>query len=341
MPWLNLAAMVKKVLSVVQYIFFLSLGLGLLWYSFSNMSDKELEDLKTAFLQTNFWLLLPVSFTLIVAHFSRGMRWKILMKPMGYRPTNANVFFSVMLGYFFNLLVPRLGEIMKCTALAKYEKIPPDKLIGTIVAERAFDVVCLLLIMVITVLVQFDVIGQYTLDLFSQIFQNKAGDINYLKILLILVIIVVLILILRRIFKKYGHKGFIGKLRTFFKGILEGLTSLSKVKQRGWFIFHTALIWTMYLLSIYMGFYAFPAIEHLGIKGSLTILVFGSIGMIIPTPGGVGSYQYALQKTLPLYGVSEVIAFAFGNVLWAAQTLILIAGGIVSLIVLPFINRKK
>jgi uncharacterized membrane protein YbhN (UPF0104 family) len=279
-------------------------------------------------------------FILIFSHYARALRWKILMTPMGFLPTKANVFFAVMIGYFFNLLVPRLGEVMKCTTLARYEKVPPDKLIGTIVAERAFDVVCLLLVIILTVVVQFDVVGQFTLDLFSGLLKGKEGRFSFVRLGLVILAIVMVVVFFRWLFKRYGHSGFIMKLRHFVKGIGEGLTSIRKVKSKGWFLFYTVVIWAMYLLSIYIGFYAFSSIEHLGIKGSLSILTFGSLGMIIPTPGGMGSYQYIVTKALALYGVSEVAAFAFGNVLWGAQTLILIVCGVISLLLIPLFNKN-
>lgn len=333
--------MLKKSLSVIQYIFFLGLGIGLLWYSFRHMTDAQFEQLKDSFRQTKYIYLLPVGCMLMLAHFSRSLRWRHLMTPLGYRPKRLNVFFAVMIGYFFNLLVPRLGEVMKCTTLARYENIPPDKLIGTIVAERALDLICLILVIILTVAVQFDVVGHYTLQLLSGLFKNKNGSYSYKKVAIFIAAIVLIIVVLKWLFARYGSRGFFLKVKQFFKGIWEGLTSVTLLQEKGWFIFHTIFIWSMYLLSIYVGFYAFPQIENLGIKGSLSVLTFGSIGMIIPTPGGVGSYQYILEKTLPLYDVNEVSAFAFGNVLWGAQTMILIIFGVLSLVLMPLFNRSK
>ena len=333
--------MLKKSLSVIKYLFFLGLGIGLLMYSFRHMTEEQMEQLKDSFRQTKYIYLLPVVCTLMLAHFSRSMRWRILMTPLGYKPGRLNVFFSVMIGYFFNLLVPRLGEVMKCTMLARYEKIPPDKLIGTIVAERALDLICLLLVIVFTVAVQFDVVGHYTLHLFSGLLKNKSGGYSYIKMAIFILSIILTIAVLKWFFKRYGSKGFLLKVKQFFRGIWEGLTSFTRVQEKGWFVFHTIFIWLMYLVSIYIGFFAFPQIEHLGIKGSLSVLTFGSIGMIIPTPGGMGSYQNIIQKTLPLYDVNEISAFAFGNVLWGAQTIILVVFGVLSLVLLPLGNRLK
>lgn len=332
--------MLKKSLSIIQYIFFLSLGIGLLWYSFRHMTDQQIEQLKESFRQTKFIYLVPVVFTLMLAHFSRSMRWRILMEPLGYKPTRLNVFLAVMIGYFFNLLVPRLGEVMKCTTLAKYEKVPPDKLIGTIVAERALDLICLLLIIFLTIALQFNVVGDHAISMFSGLGRNKNGEVSYLKIAVIVASIVVIIFGFKWLFRRFGSKGFLLKVKLFFRGIGEGLMSFSRVKEKGWFLFHTIFIWSMYIVSIYVGFFAFPQIDHLGIRGSLSVLTFGSLGMIVPTPGGVGSYQIIVGQALQLYGVSEVLAVAFGNVLWGAQTVILVFFGAISLVILPLINRK-
>lgn len=333
--------MLKKSLSVIQYIFFLGLGIGLLWYSFRHMTDEQLTQLKESFRQTKYVYLVPVVCTLMLAHFARSLRWRILMQPLGYKPARINVFFAVMIGYFFNLLVPRLGEVMKCTTLARYEKVPPDKLIGTIVAERAFDLICLLLIIVLTVAIQFDVVGHFALQQFSKIFRNRNGSFSFIKIGIYIASIAAIILLIRFLFKRYGNKGFLYKIKIFVKGIGEGLSSFKKVNEKGWLVVHTVLMWSLYLVSIYIGFYAFPQIAHLGIKGSLSVLTFGSLGMIIPTPGGIGSYQYMIIETLQLYDIDKVKAFAFGNVLWAAQTIILVIFGLISMFLLPLFNRRR
>ena len=335
--------MLKKSLSVVQYIFFLGLGIGLLWYSFRHLTDEQLDQLKDSFRQTQYVYLIPVVFTLMLAHFSRSMRWRILMEPLGYKPTRMNVFLAVMIGYFFNLLVPRLGEVMKCTTLAKYEKVPPDKLIGTIVAERALDLICLVVVIILTVAVQFDVIGPHVLNTLSMIGKDDTGRYSFVKMAVIIAIILALVFGLRWLFRRYGSKGFLYKLKIFFRGIGEGITSVARVREKGWFVLHTIFIWSMYLLSIYIALYHFPQITHQRIGGSLSVLTFGSLGMIIPTPGGIGSYQYMVFETLtlPLYNITEISAMAFANVLWAAQTIIIIFFGVLSLIFLPLFNSIK
>src|SRR5687767_5486886 len=138
--------MKKRLLGFLKYLLFLGLGVFLVWWSLHQIPPEKWDDFKKAFATARYWLLVPVFFILTLSHLLRAMRWKILMEPLGYAPSLVNTFFAVMVGYLANLAVPRLGEILKCTILARYEKVPAEKLVGTIVAERAFDLVCLILI---------------------------------------------------------------------------------------------------------------------------------------------------------------------------------------------------
>ncbi len=328
--------MKKRFSSILQYIFFLGLGIGLIWYSSKDLSDNQIRELKDSFAQTRFLYILPVLVSLLLAHYFRALRWRLLMEPLGYFPTRANTFLVVLIGYLFNLLVPRLGEVMKCTMLAKYEKIPADKLIGTIVAERAVDIICLLLVTLIMLFTQFDLLGETMLSGITRSFQG-AGMV---KIILTLASIAAFIFLFRWMLNHFTKVRFFRGLRKIWIGIWRGLTSIGRLKERGWFLWHTLAIWLLYLISIWLGFKAFPAVQQMGFDASVAILVFGSLGMIA-TQGGIGAYQFAVQKTLMLYGISAVTGLAFGWVLWGAQTAIVILAGFVALLILPLINQLK
>ena len=169
---------------------------------------------------------------LLAAHYSRALRWKILMEPLGIQPSNTNTFIAVMLSYFFNLLVPRLGEVMKCTMLARYEKTPVDKLIGTMVAERAIDMICLLLIIVITVFLQINLVGDFLSFELRKFFVTKSGNFQTGKILTVIGILVAIIILFRFILHRYQHIVIIDKIRGIIRGIWEGLTSVKLVKRK-------------------------------------------------------------------------------------------------------------
>src|SRR4051812_4786074 len=206
--------MKKKILGLLQYLLFLGLGIFLLWLT---LRKSNWEEIKTDIITANFIFLIPATFMLLISHLSRAVRWKILMEPLGYKPSLLNTFLAVMIGYWANLAVPRLGEVLKCTILGRYEKVPADKLVGTIVAERAFDVASLIAVLMITIGIQYDVIGTYAANKLSQIFENKAGEIFYTRIFLTLGIIVFFILLVRFLLKTLGHISFVKKTRKILK----------------------------------------------------------------------------------------------------------------------------
>jgi uncharacterized protein (TIRG00374 family) len=328
----------KILVNIVQYIFFLGLGFFLLWLTTRNLTSEQVKMMASSLKEAKYLLVIPAMLLLLASHYSRALRWRILMEPLGARPSRTNTFIAVMLGYFFNLLVPRLGEVMKCTLLARYEKVPADKLVGTMVAERAFDVICLLLVIFVTIIIQVDIVGEFA----SAEFGSRWAVWRAAPIRLIgpLAAIIAGFLFIRYILSRFAHINIISKIRKILRGITEGLTSVRHVKKKTAFFLHSVFIWAMYLLSIRLGFYAMESVSHLGMAPSFTILSFGSLAMIL-TQGGIGAYQFAVQKTLTLYGIPEVNGLAFGWLLWLVQTIMVLGVGFLCLIFLPWYNRKK
>lgn len=332
--------MKKKINSLLQYLFFLGLAIFLVWWSFGKISNQQWEEMKTAMRETNYWLLIPVAIALLVSHFSRAVRWRILMEPMGYKPSITNTYLAVLIGYFANQGVPRLGEVLKCTFLGRYEKIPADKLIGTIVAERAFDLLCLILVFAITFFSQLAVIGKYAGNLLNELVYGSAEKAGNKGLFIVLGIIVLIILLVWWLIRKYAQTSLVKKTSAVIGGIWQGINSIRFLKHKGWFLFHSFLIWFLYLASIRIGFYAMTATQSYGWLASFSVLSLGSVGMIV-TPGGMGAYPILVQETMSLYGLSEGTGSAFGYILWLAQFALVLVAGVVSLILLPVLNRKK
>jgi glycosyltransferase 2 family protein len=330
----------KKLLAYLQYVFFIALAVFFIWLSFRNIDAEKWRQLLNALKQARLWIFFPVLFLLVLSHWLRALRWKMLIQPLGYNPTSLNTFFGVMVGYFVNLGAPRLGEIVKCTVLARYEKVPADKLVGTIVAERAFDLLCLIIFCGVTIAIEFDTIGAYAWDSISPIFQSKAGGFSWTRIGIILGALVLLIFLLRFVFRRFLHINFIHKLKVILVGILHGLTSIRLVKNKWLFLFHTVSIWVLYLVSTWLGFFVLKETQHLGIAEACAVLVMGSIGMIL-SPGGIGAYPLFIQQTVALYGIDpDPYGLALGWLLWLGQFIIFILFGALSFILLPALNRK-
>ncbi len=332
--------MKKSLSSVIKYIFFLGLGVFLVWWSLHQIPDSKWGEFRESLVNARYWLLLPVFFILTTSHILRSLRWRILMQPMGYQPTIKNTFFAVMIGYLANLAVPRLGEVLKCTILARYEKIPAEKLVGTIVAERAFDVLSLGIIFLLALMVQFNVVAEYASQIFVELFKNKSGHLSLKKIITFIIILFVVFIIIKVWFKQFSHLRLVIAIKRILRGILEGLTSIRYLQQKWIFIFYTVGIWSLYVAGTWVGLFATQGTDHLGLAQAISALAFASIGMIV-TPGGIGAYAYFLAKVLERNDVPFELGYANGTLQWFAQFLIVVIIGFISMGLLPLFNKKK
>lgn len=329
-----------KWLSVLQYLLFLGLGLFLVWWSLQQIPADKWEEFKNSLKTANYWLMLPVFFMLSGSHVLRSMRWQILMKPMGYSPSLPNVFFAVMIGYLANLAVPRLGEVLKCTILARYEKIPADKLIGTILIERAFDVIFLGIVFLLAFILQYDLIGEFAVEQVKQLFLGKSGQISLTKLAIVLSVVGLSIYTLKKLFQYFNHLKIVIAIKKIISGIWEGLSSVKNLQQKKKFIVYSASIWLLYIAGTWVGLLATSGTAHLGLPTAISALAFASIGMII-TPGGIGAYAFFLAKVLEKNGVAFEIGFANGTLQWFAQFLIILIIGFICLGLLPWYNKKR
>lgn len=331
--------MKKRLLSILQYFIFLGAGIFLVWWQLKDMTVDEKQEFANAFTNANYWLIIPIVIMSLLSHLSRSIRWKYLMEPLGYNPKLKNVFSVVMIGYLANAAFPRLGEILKCTFLARYEKLKVEKLVGTIIIERTFDFICFLIFIGMTILIQIDLIGNYVKE---KIFKlgNTAGIPVWVNGLIIILIIVLIIVIIKILFKKFPHNKIIHKTNLILRGIGEGFKTIKQLKKKKLFILHTLIIWSFYLLQVYVGFQAMEGTSHLGIKAACSVLTLASLAMIV-TPGGIGSFPLFVMETLLIYSIASPLGKAFGWLIWGVATGIVIVAGLASLLIIPYINRKK
>ncbi|BFG70053.1 lysylphosphatidylglycerol synthase transmembrane domain-containing protein [Sediminibacterium sp. KACHI17] len=331
--------MKKQLLSIGKFALFLGLGLFLVWWSLRQIPDDKWGEFRNSLRNANYWLLIPVFVILIASHLLRALRWKILMEPMGYRPRSLNTFFAVMIGYLANLAFPRLGEVLKCTLLARYEKVPAEKLVGTIVAERAVDVVSLGIVFLLTLVTQYDILAAYGQELIGKLL-DKGGSVPMSVLLLIAGIILVGIIVIRVWFKQFAHLKIVIMIKKIIAGVWEGLMSIRHLKRKGIFILYSIGIWFLYTAGTWVGLLATSGTAHLGWGEGLSVLAFGSIGMIV-TPGGIGAYAFFIAKLLEEYNIPFELGFANGNLQWFAQFMIVLLAGGLSLLLLPVYNKKN
>ncbi len=332
--------MKKPILTILQYLFFFGLGILFVWLTVRDINKEQWQHIKASIQQARHWLIVPAFLLLFIAHYSRALRWKILMDPLGYKPSTFNTFAAVMIGYLVNAGVPRLGEVVKCTLLARYEKVRADRLVGTIVMERAVDVVCLLAVFIAALIFQGGFIGEHLSAKFSSFFADETGQTSIRKMIIAFLAFVGFLTILYFVLKRFGHIDAVAKIKEVVRGVMHGLNSIRLIQHKGWFIFHTVFIWVLYLAATTVGILALRETAHLGIGGGLTTLAVGSVGMII-TPGGIGAYPLLVAKLMGWYDLDEdTIGNALGWLLWSVQTLIILIGGLIFFALFSYHNKK-
>ncbi len=331
--------MSKKILSALQYIFFFGGGLLLVWWQLHNMTAQEKTDFIYAISHTNYTMVIPVLLMSLASHLSRSMRWKLLLEPLGYNPQLKNLFSVTMAGYLANSAVPRLGEVLKCTLLSKYEKLKVDNLIGSILIERTFDLITYGFFIVITVLIQVGMINEFLQNKFAEM-AGRTGMPIWEKGLIGLGALFIFIIAIKKILKLYPKNKIIIKINNFMLGIANGFLAIKKLKNRKAFLLHTLFIWSMYLFQIYIGFKAMEGTAGLGIKAACSVLTMSTVAMIV-APGGLGIFPYLVMQTLVIYAIPEPAGKAFGFLIWGVSTGLIIVAGLISLLALPYINKNK
>lgn len=352
--------MKNTIIAIIKYLFFLCLGFGLLGFLISNIGESHIEShqltgehtffdqivigwnkIKADLAHANYYWVSLALVAAITSHWFRALRWNLLIHPMGYKPRTLNTFLSVMVGYLANLAVPRMGEVSRCAALSKNEDIPTNKLIGTIIVERGFDLFSLLALVVLMFLLQIDIVGSFFADIISK---NEIDFLSPINILKIIGILGVLIIggwfgpkLLLHLVKNSQH---FFKIKRLLVGLFQGLKSFKKLESKKMFLFHTLMIWTLYFLMVYLCFPSYLPTVDLSPLAGLSTLVIGSLGIVAPVQGGIGAYHWCVQKILVLYNINEDNGLTFAFIVHTAQTLLIILSGAVSLILLPIFAKK-
>jgi glycosyltransferase 2 family protein len=321
-----------------QYLLFLGIGGGLIWYSIASgiiNPTKLWEDVSHA----NLWWVGLMVILMFVAHGSRAARWQMLLEPLGYKPSFMNVNNAVWLGYFANNLVPRLGEVTRCSQLYKSDNIPVDKSLGTVVTDRLFDVVTLFILLIIHFIIDFDKLWAFVNQ---QLSQNQGNGGGHSTLLYVLLGIVVLIGIVSFIFRKNILE--IALIQTIIeklKGLLDGLLSIKHLKNPKLFLFYSVLIWVMYWAMGYVLFLAIPKFADLPLIAGLTFLVSGALAMILPSPGGAGTITAIVSPVLvTMYGLSKDDAGTLATFVQSSQMLVTLVVGAVIFLISVFVKKR-
>jgi uncharacterized protein (TIRG00374 family) len=310
-------------------------GIILLWIAFRNV---ELKNLVAGLKEANYyWVLLSLFFGLL-AYLSRARRWMLLIHPLGYYPSFRHTFYALMSGYLANIALPRIGEITRCVALGKKEKIPVDQLIGTVVIERTIDFFSLLIIMVAVIITSGTLINEFLNESIFKPLQEKVfnllGVTWIIWSILLLIAVVTFILLI-----KYKHNlrkiRFFAKMFDLAKGVINGLKTITNLKRKWEFIFLTLFIWLNYALMTWVVVFALASTSHLTFGNSIFILVIGGLAMSAPVQSGFGAFHYFVSRGLAFVeGVKLEDGLVYAILTHESQLLFVIIIGTISFFIM-------
>lgn len=318
-------AQIGKTLSV---LFPIALGLFLIVYQYNKFSGEQIEIMKSHFKNANYFYII---ISLVIAFFgvaSRAYRWKFSIQQLGYTSSFYNNFMAVSAGYFVNLGIPRSGELTRALILKKYENIPFDKAFGTIVAERVVDTLIFLMFVITAFIIEFDKLKDFILSKIP------------LQTLEILFFIGVLGGLAALLVWKYSKLKAVLFLKDKLAGLLEGVFSIVKMKNKWAFIFHSFFIWFSYFLMFYVTLFALKETSSIGVDAAIIGFVFGTLAIGF-TNGGFGVFPVLVAQIFTLYAIPETAGTPFGWLVWTSQTLFTIFIGGLSLLLLPLFNKKN
>lgn len=323
--------MKKGLLQVLRFLAFLIVGVLLLWLAFRKTDfSKVTENLKEA---NYWWVALSVLFGAI-AFVSRARRWVLLINPLGYKPSLASAYHAVMTGYLANFALPRLGELSRCVALGKKEKIPVDQLFGTVLIERAFDLIALLTITILVILTASDEIVELLNESIFYPLQEKVVAVFGVTWVLwvgLLAGALISLYLVYRFRSSLRRFKIMGKMFDVAKGIINGLKSVTNLERKGEFIFHTALIWLCYAMMTWVVVFAIDSTSGVSLAEGIFLLVVGGLAMSAPVQGGLGVFHYVISRAVvTLENVSLEDGLAYAVLTHESQLIWVILAGTIS-----------
>ena len=334
--------MKDRIKQIIKLSIFIGLSVILLIIAFRNIDLADVfEELKNA---KYSWVL--ISFTAsVLAFISRARRWILLIKPLGYNPGLTSAYHALMTGYLFNLAAPRLGELTRCVALGRKEKIPVDRLFGTVIAERAFDLISMFIILIIMIFASGNIMDSFLKENVVQPMGTRISSVftSPVTVIVISILSIIAVIIILTIYRERLMKiKMFAKIGDIIKGILSGLKTFLRMKDKLEFIFHTLVIWSFYIIMTWVIFYAIPSTSHLNFGDAVFILVIGSLGMAAPVQGGIGAFHWIVSRGLNVvYGIDLKDGLAYATLSHESQLILIAILGTISFYLILGKSRRR
>lgn len=321
-----------------------------MWFALKGMEFKKIAGY---FSKANCLWVFAASIFGILAYWFRAVRWNLLLEPMGYEISTSNSFWTISFGYLMNLTIPRSGELARSTALFGVENVPVEKSFGTIILERVVDLICMMGFLGLTLIFKYKAFVAFY-DYVTKQKEQSGVESSNSKLYIVAGIFAVFAILFFLFRKKLSQFSIYQKVIDFGKGIIHGLTSIFKMKQKGKFIAYTLGIWVSYYLAAYLVCFALPETSQFTFADGFFIIVVGTLGMMVPASGGIGAFHFALKIGImalflsmgknPEEGGEVGLSYAF--ISHTMQLVIMLVMGVISIPVLAkarnaAVKRKK
>ncbi len=303
-----------------------------MWYA---VRGQDLSTIGHYIRSANYFWLGITMFLSVLGYFSRAYRWKMQLTASHQTVSYWNVYHAMMVGYLANIVLPRMGEVIRCSVLRRTSGVPVEVSLGTVITERVIDVLVLALLLGVVLMLEFNKFWAFIESLFVDKYDSLAANRDVLLSVAGIAVLLAFVfgyLLLRNLDKLRENALFV-KVIAFVKGLLAGVFSIRKMENKSLFLFHTGFTWLVYYLMDYLAFMCFPETYSLDMKAGLAVLTFGAFGMAAPVSGGIGVFHVLVQSTLLVYGISKEAGIAYALVVHGAQTMLVVLMGGISFIV--------
>ncbi len=321
--------------TVTKVLFSLLLAFGILWWMYRGIEWADVREAMRSEMRWG-WMLASLPFG-ILAQMLRAFRWRQLLEPLGERPRHSTCVHSIFISYASSLVVPRIGEVLRCAVLRRWDGVSFSQSLGTVVTERVVDIVVMLLLSLLTIVAEIPVFASFVARTgmsFTGILRSFTTTGYIVTLVCGAVALGTAIYLLRR-FRVFGSA------QKTLHNLLDGLLSIRSVRNKGLFVVYTLGIWLAYYLHFYIAFFCFPFTQGLGATAALVAFVVGTFAVLVPTPNGAGAWHFAVKTVLMLYGVAVVQGAMFALIVHAVQTLLVLLLGLFALFSLCFSAKHR
>lgn len=313
----------------LKWLLPLTLTVLLVWYMFRKVHFGQMMEIIRH--GVDYWWILCAMGISILSHVLRALRWRIQLRSLDIYPPLMALCCSIFGCYALNLVFPRLGEVWRCTYISKRQSAPFAKVLGSMVADRLSDTICAFCLLILTFIVAAPAI-----DSFLTKYPVGQGILATVKSPLFWIAIVICCVAVWAVFKFGNNNSIISKIRNWIAETWKGFAVITTMDGKWAFVAYSIGIWTCYFIQLYVAFFAFPFTRELcaqaglgyGLVPCLVAFVLSSIGMAIPSNGGLGPWNIAVMFGLAIYGISAADGTAFSMLQWSGQTVMLIILGI-------------